>query len=137
MKKYKYILAILLSCCFCIASSAQSSYKGVTIDRGPAPSKVSVVIVSNSNPYPCKFDFQYKIGSKESSWHGYGYDFNNYETTEIGAHETIELDLGEKIYALKITYVDIEKPTFWDYFDAAATGWVEGKANSQQQQQNQ
>lgn len=134
MKKYKYILAILLSCCFCIASSAQSSYKGVTIDRGPAPSKVSVVIVINGNPYPCKFNFEYKIESKESHWRNYATDFNDYQETEIGAHESIELDLGEKIYGLKLTYVDIEKPTFWDYFDAAATGWVEGKANSQQQQ---
>lgn len=131
MKKYKYILTFLLSSCFCSATYAQSEYKGVTIYRGD---DVNTVVVYNSNPYPCKFNFEYKVGSKESAWRDYRANFNNFEYREIQAKADMTLDLRNKIYALKLTYVDIEKPTLGEYIDAFAEGWVEGKQKAQQNQ---
>lgn len=133
MKKYKYILAILLSSYFCIATYAQTTYKNVTIDR--KSDDVKKVIVRNDNPHPCLLNFEYKIGSKESSWRDYRADFNNFEYVTIPAKKTIELSIYSKIYALKIVYVDIQKPTLGEYIDAFAEGWVEGKQKAKQQNQ--
>ena len=130
MKKFKLILVILLSNCFYVATYAQCEYKGITIERG---SNVNTVIVYNSNPYPCKFNFEYKIGSKESSWRDYRANFTNFEYVEIPAKGERKLDLGSKIYALKLTYVHIEKPSVGEYIDAFVGGYNEGKARQQNQ----
>lgn len=135
MNRSKFFILLFLNLCFCITMYAQSEYKNVTIDRGPKPDKVDKVIVHNHNPYPCLLNFEYKIGSKESSWRNYMVDFNNFEYVKIEANETRELSLYSKIYALRIIYVDIQKPTLVECIDAIAEGWVEGKQKAQQQNQ--
>ena len=132
MNMSKFFSLIFLSICFCVTTYAQTTYKNVTIDR--KSSDVKKVVVYNNNPYPCLLNFEYKIGSKDSSWRNYKVDFNNFENVKIGAKDTIELSIYSKIYALKIVYVDIQRPTLGEYIDAFAEGWVEGKQKAQQNQ---
>ena len=132
MNMSKFFSLIFLSICFCVTTYAQNTYKNVTIDR--SSSDVKKVVVHNNNPYTCLLNFEYKIGSKDSSWRNYKVDFNNFENVEIPAKETIELSIYSKIYALKIVYVDIQRPTLGEYIDAFAEGWVEGKQKAQQNQ---
>lgn len=124
MKKSRFISLLTLSLCFCVISNAQTTYKNVTIDRDR--DETSCVIVNNANDYPVQIHFQYKVGSQDAPWQDYPYgDEFPPRTKERYAC------VGEKIYGLKLTYVDILQPStlekIMDGVDAFATGYMEAK----------
>lgn len=109
MKSNKFILTIMLvlGCSFL---SAQTTYKGVTIDRDSKNNEY--IVVRNSNSCSATIQMQYKIGSKDAEWR----DFTNWEnrlewtenpTNKIPANSTVTFMVFSKIYALKITYVHL------------------------------
>lgn len=94
----------MLSVCFCTLINAQTTYKGVTIDRDHYDN--TSIRVTNSNNYPVQIRLEYKVGSKDAEWRTYIVDH------KLNAHyEGILGSVGSKIYGLKLTYVDIEKPS--------------------------
>lgn len=104
MKTYKLFSVLLLSICCCVTINAQTTYKGITIDRGNPD--VDCIYVDNSNSYPCSISLQYKVGSKEAAWKKFSIYDNippNVQHHKIGS-------VGSKIYGLKLTYVDILQP---------------------------
>ena len=106
LKSLKYLFAVIC-CMYCVLISAQTTYKGVTIDRDR--SDVTCVVISNSNSYPVDIKFQYKIGSKTEAWRDFSYDYLYLE-----AHEKKTVSVGSKIYGLNLIYVDILKPSVGD-----------------------
>lgn len=120
MKSFKFIFTVLFAFS-CLFVNAQSTYKGVTIDRDRYDN--TVFNAYNSNNYPVKIQVEYKIGSRDSEWRS----FRNGDYVEIPANSTKTYRLGNKIYALNLTYVDILKPGVGEYIDAFVTGWEEGK----------
>jgi hypothetical protein len=120
MKSYKFIFTILFAFT-CLFVNAQSTYKGVTIDRDSHDN--TVFNAYNSNSYPVKIQIEYKIGSRDAEWRS----FRNGDYVELPAHSSEKYRIGSKIYALNLTYVDILQPGVGDYIDAFVTGWEEGK----------
>lgn len=103
MKTFKFIITIL-SCMFCVSINAQTTYKGVTIDRDHQDNRC--VVVKNANNYPVDIMFQYKIGSRNEAWRDFS---DNY--VYIEANQTKVFSVGSKIYGLNLIYVDILKPS--------------------------
>lgn len=106
MKTFKF-LVIFLSCICSTFVNAQTTYKGVTIDRDR--SDVTCVIITNANSYPVDIKFQYKIGNKAEAWRDFSHDY-----LYLDAHEKKIISVGSKIYGLNLIYVDILKPSVGD-----------------------
>lgn len=124
MKSFKLFFTIL--CCICCASiSAQTTYKGVTIDRDR--NDVKCIVVKNANSYPVKIKMDYKIISRDTEWKPFRYG----EMIEIPANEERRFWVESKIYGLNLNYVDILKPSFLEQVAGALGG-----TSTQQQQQN-
>ena len=122
MKSLKFIFTIF--CCICCTFlSAQTTYKGVTIDRDYQDNKC--VVVKNSNSYPVEIRFQYKVGSRDTEWR----DFTT-STIHIEANSTERYYVNSKIYGLNLIYVDILQPSFLKQVVESLGG------NQQQQEQN-
>ena len=118
MKSFKFIFTIL--CCLCCAfSNAQSTYKGVTIDRDH--NDVTCIVVTNSNSYPVKIKMDYKIISRDTEWRPFRYG----EMVEIPANEVRKFWVESKIYGLNLNYVDILKPSFLEQVAGALGGTKE------------
>lgn len=106
MKSIRYFFTVI--CCMSFGlMNAQTTYKGVTIDRDR--NDVTCVVITNSNCYPVDIKFQYKIGSKTEAWRDFSYDYLFLE-----AHEKKILSVGSKIFGLNLIYVDILKPSVGD-----------------------
>lgn len=110
MKSIKFIITIL--CCLCCSLlSAQTTYKNVTIDRDRK--NVNQVVVTNENNYPVQVKFRYMVGSKNAEWKEY-IDYNGSyanDYIEVDAKRSKTINLGNKIYGLNLTYVDILQPS--------------------------
>ena len=106
MKNFKYIVTFLCSIS-CATINAQTTYKGVTIDRDSQDNRC--VVVKNANSYPVDVKFQYKIGSRDEAWRDFSYDYLYLE-----ANQTKVFSVGSKIYGLNLIYVDILKPSVGD-----------------------
>jgi hypothetical protein len=100
MKNIRLIFTILCILC-CSVLTAQTTYKGVTIDRDKSDN--TCITVKNSNKAPVKVKLQYKIGSRETNWIDYG--GGGYIRVE--GYDTRTLSVGSKIYGLNLIYVDI------------------------------
>ena len=107
----KPFIFTILFCLFCSFVNAQTDYKGVYLDRDR--DNVKVAIVKNTNKYPVKVKFQYKIGSRDTEWityinqHGSWYD----DYIEIEPNKVMRCSVGSKIYGLNLIYVDILQPS--------------------------
>ena len=98
MKSSKFFFTIL--CCLCFTFiNAQTTYKGVTIDRDKSDN--TRITIRNANDAAVKVKLQYKVGSRETSWIDYG----GYIRVEKYSTETVRV--GSKIYGLNLIYVDI------------------------------
>lgn len=98
MKSIKLFLTTL--CCMCFINiSAQTTYKGVTIDRDKTDN--TCITIQNVNDAPVKVKLKYKIGSRETAWIDYG------GYIEVEKYSTKKVSVGSKIYGLNLTYVDI------------------------------
>ena len=127
MKSFKLFITIL--CCICCASlSAQTTYKGVTIDRDR--SDVKCIVVTNSNSYPVKIKMDYKIINRDTEWIPFRYG----DLIEIPANEVRKFWVESKIYGLNLNYVDILKPSVLEQVVDALGGY--GGQQQQQQQNN-
>lgn len=125
MKSIRYIFAVICCMSFMLIN-AQTTYKGVTIDRDR--NDVTCVVITNSNSYPVDIKFQYKIGSKTEAWRDFSYDYLYLE-----AHEKKIVSVGSKIYGLNLIYVDILKPSVGDQildFLSISSGSNTSSANS-------
>ncbi len=125
MKTSKLFIILCLSVCFCAIVNAQSTYKGITIDRGNPD--VDCIYVTNTNSYPCSISLEYKTGSKEASWRRFSVTENipaNVQRRKLGS-------VGSKIYGLKLTYVDILQPNVIEKFINVLNGG--GNQNSSDQ----
>ena len=130
MRTYKLSLILLISISFCTIINAQTSYKGITIDRNK--DDVSCIDVKNSNSHPCYIEVEYKIGSKEGRW------LSLAVRNPIPPNSNYTLDcVGSKIYGLKITYVEIQRPDVFQNLmkglDSFSEGWVQEKREQEQQ----
>ncbi len=124
MKSFKFIFTVLCCMC-CIFLNAQTTYKGVTIDRDRKD--VTCIVVTNSNSYPVNIKMDYKIISRDTEWKPFRYG----EMVQIPANETMRFWAESKIYGLNLNYVDILKPSaIGQFFEALG-----GSGNQQQQQQ--
>ena len=70
LKSLKYLFAVIF-CMYCVLISAQTTYKGVTIDRDR--SDVTCIVVTNSNSYPVNIKMDYKIISRDTEWKPFRY----------------------------------------------------------------
>lgn len=125
MKTSKLFIILCLSVCFCAIVNAQSTYKGITIDRGNPD--VDCIYVTNTNSYPCSISLEYKTGSKEAPWRTFSVTDNipaNVQHRKLGS-------VGSKIYGLKLTYVDILQPNVIEKFINVLNGG--GNQNSSDQ----
>ena len=126
MKSFKFIITIIC-CVYCAFLSAQTTYKGVTIDRDR--SDVTCIVVTNSNSYPVNIKMDYKIISKDTEWKPFRYG----EMVQIPANETRRFWAESKIYGLNLNYVDILKPSVvGQIFEVLGGG-----SNQQEEQQQQ
>lgn len=129
MKSYRICLIIFLYIGFFSAVNAQSYYKGILIDRNERDARC--FDIRNENNYPCQVKIQYKVGSREAAWR----DFSFNDLIPAGYEETIPV--GSRIYALRITYVDIIQPSLLEKaiqgFDKTAEDWVESKRRAEGQ----
>lgn len=99
--------SISLICLFlCGMLNAQTTYKGVTLDRDK--SDVKKFTLYNTNDYPVHVRVRYKIGSKESNWIDYD---NGNDDIEVPARGEAVRCVGSKIYGLKLYFVDILQPS--------------------------
>ena len=123
MKSCKLIIT-MLCCLYCSFMNAQTTYKGVTIDRSHQDNRV--IVVKNANNYPVNIKMQYKIGSRETDWIDFSHSY-----TRIEANATKEYSVGSKIYGLNLIYVDIlqEGARVGEFFKVLLTGNSEGKQN--------
>lgn len=126
MKSFKFIFTVLCCMC-CIFLNAQTTYKGVTIDRDR--SDVTCIVVTNSNSYPVNIKMDYKIISRDTEWKPFRYG----EMVQIPANETMKFWAESKIYGLNLNYVDILKPSVVGQIFEAMGG---GRNQQEQQQQN-
>ena len=129
MKSYRIGLIIFLYIGFFSAVNAQSYYKGIRIDRNERD--VKSFDIRNDNNYPCQVEIQYKVGSREAAWRNFSFN----DLIPAGYEGTIPV--GSKIYALRITYVDIIQPSLLEKaiqgFDKTAEDWVESKRRAEGQ----
>lgn len=109
MKSYKFIFTILFALC-CTFVHAQTSYKNVTIDRDSKDN--TVIVVRNNNACSVDIRMEYKVGSKDAEWRYFdmwqnsqNWDREPNQGNTIKANTTEKFFVGEKIYALKLTYV--------------------------------
>ena len=133
MKTYKLLLTTLI-CSFYLSVNAQipPSYKGVTIDRDFSDN--TCIIVKNTNRYPVKVRFRYKIGSKSAEW----IDVEEYQGSYLNDYIYVEgftdkkLYVGSKVYALDLWYVDIIQPSVLEkVVNYLTTGDVDGQPSTQ------
>lgn len=115
MKSIKLFFTVLLGFCFTMVY-AESSYKNVTIDRDKYDN--TCFTAQNFNSYPVKIQVEYKIGSRDAEWR----DYQGGAYIDIPANKTLKFPVGSKIFALKLTYVDILKPTVGEVIDAVLFG---------------
>ncbi len=131
MKTYKLFSIFLLCICFSTTINAQTTYKGIIIDRNK--DDVKCIDIENTNKYPCYIVIQYKTGSKEAPWRDLLIDKPIPPKTKMKP-----ISVHSKIYGLKITYVDIDQPgivgKIFKAIDEGAEGWVKGKQQAQQNQ---
>lgn len=66
----KNYLCILLVVCACTFLYAQTTYKGVTLDRGKGI-ETNCIYVFNENTDSVNVFLQYKIGNRETEWIDY------------------------------------------------------------------
>lgn len=125
MKSFKFIFTVLFSM-FCVLINAQSTYKGVTIDRDR--NDVKCIVVTNSNNYPVNIKMDYKIISRDTEWKPFRYG----ELVHIPANETMRFWAESKIYGLNLNYVDILQPSVFEQVVKA----IGGNGEQQPQQQN-
>lgn len=131
MKSVKIFFSVLFTLC-CMLTNAQTTYKGVTIDRDKKDN--TCVVVTNANNYPVKIKFEYKIGSRDTEWVPFRYG----DLIEIPANEERKYWAPSKIYGLNLSYVDIIHNIGQQILEAGAaffSGVEEGKkqnANGQQ-----
>lgn len=124
MKTYKLFSIFLLYIGFCTITNAQTTYKGITIDRGNPD--VDCIYVTNTNSYPCSISLQYKTNSKDAPWRSYSFYDNipeNVKNYKIGS-------VGSKIFGLKLVSVDILQPTVIDKVMTFVTGEDYSNQNS-------
>lgn len=97
---------VALLCFFTISLYSQTDpFKGVILDRDK--NKNNCIVANNSNAYPCKIMFEYKLGDRNNPWTSSSY-------MEIPANcrgYQVYCPSVYEIKGLKITYVDILKPT--------------------------
>lgn len=103
MKSFKFIFSSLFCLC-CMFLNAQTDYKGVYLDRDKED--VTQAVVTNTNDYPVEILFQYKVGSRDTEWRNYSYEY-----IRIEAHKKQKFSVASKIYGLNLIYVDILKPS--------------------------
>lgn len=130
MKTIKSFIILLLCAC-CSFANAQTTYKGVTIDRDPDNN--TYIIVRNANSCSASIRMQYKIGSRDAEWR----EFINWEdrleytqdpSNTIPANTTVRFMVYSKIYALKLTYVHLNVgEVIKEGIDAFVDGWNKGK----------
>lgn len=125
MKSFKFIFTIFFSM-FCVLINAQTTYKGVTIDRDR--NDVKCIVVTNSNNYPVNIKMDYKIISRDTEWKPFRYG----ELVHIPANETMRFWAESKIYGLNLNYVDILQPSVFEQVVKA----IGGNGEQQPQQQN-
>ncbi len=129
MKSYRICLIIFLYIGFFSAVNAKSSYKGIVIDRNERDARC--FDIRNENNYPCQVEIQYKVGSREAEWRNFSFN----DLIPAGYEGTIPV--GNRIYALRITYVDIIQPSLLEKaiqgFDKTAEDWVESKRRAEGQ----
>lgn len=125
MKSLKFIFTIFSSM-FCVLLNAQTTYKGVTIDRDR--NDVKCIVVTNSNNYPVNIKMDYKIISRDTEWKPFRYG----EMVHIPKNETMKFWVESKIYGLNLNYVDILQPSVLEQVVKA----IGGGGEQQPQQQN-
>ena len=105
MKSLKFIFIIVFGSC-CLTANGQTTYKDVKLDRDA--SDKTAFVIKNFNDYPVEVKFQFKVGSRDTEW----IDFYGGNPITVDKHKTFSQSIGTKIYALKLTYVDILQPSF-------------------------
>jgi hypothetical protein len=132
MRMNNLFIAIVISLfALCSQAFAQSSYKNVYIARGDRASDQcsscdwtkNCVYITNTNKYPVRVKFEYKLNSREAPWQSYiiEEDVPYSERQELEINQTdipyglwnyyLVACFGSEIKALRITYVDIVKPS--------------------------
>jgi hypothetical protein len=148
-----FIVMVISLFALCGQAFAQvSGYKNVYITRGDKdPDTCSscdwtknCVYIMNANEYPVRVRVEYKLNSRDAPWQSYNIE------EEIPYSERQELDSGQteipygmreyqlidcfegEIKALRITYVNIIKPSAGQKINKGINDFVEGYNNAKQ-----